>query len=168
MGQTSPAYTNTNYPGDSWPASNAIDGCESHTTTIPGVGRWWKADFDEEQLFYKIRIRNRVDCPGCGNRLAKTKVMISDQLCGSMPDVTVSGEWYEVNCYLRGNEIKLVTVQNTWLSISDIQAYAEKDVALVAFDKNKVSQSSDYNPNYPASKAVDRSTSFNHTKVGKE
>jgi len=110
------------YGDNAYPAANAVDGSDKFTHTNQGVGMWWKAQFAEEYNFTKIRIRNRVDC--CGARLAKTKVMVSGQLCGTLPDVTADGEWFEVKCNLIGNEILLVTVQNTSLSISGIQAYA--------------------------------------------
>jgi hypothetical protein len=66
----------------------------------------------------RIRIRNRRDC--CGQRLARTKVLVDGRECGRMPGRTANGRWYEVRCNLRGREIKLVTVQNTYLSITGI------------------------------------------------
>merc|ERR1711957_1015435 len=110
------------YGNNAFPATNAVNGSNKFTHTNRGKGMWWKAQFGEQYNFTKIRIRNRINC--CGQRLAKTQVFISGKLCGSLPTSTQNGKWYEVTCNLKGNEIKLVSVQNTWLSIANIQAYA--------------------------------------------
>lgn len=66
---------------------------------------------------------NRRDC--CGGRLAATKVFIGTELCGSVQGGTQNGKWYEVKCSkpVRGNKVRLVTVQNTYLSISGIEVW---------------------------------------------
>jgi len=106
-------------------ADKAIDETNSYTHTLLGVGQWWRAQFSEQYNFKKIRIRNRVDCPICGGRLNGVKVLISGKLCGTFPKNTLNGKWYEFECNLRGNEIKLVTTIRTYLHFSNIQAYAE-------------------------------------------
>ena len=95
----------------------------AYSQTNKGVGQWWKAKFREEHNFKLIRISARNDCPSCGQNLAKTKVMISGKLCGSLPDKTEKGNMYEIKCNIKGNEIKLVTVQNTHLSIKNFEAF---------------------------------------------
>jgi hypothetical protein len=57
--------------------------------------------------------------------LARTKVSIGGQLCGSVQSGTRNGQWYEVKCPMpiRGDKIILETVQNTYLSISGIEVY---------------------------------------------
>jgi len=114
------------YENNKYPATNALGNNKKFSHTNKGKGMWWKAQFGKQYNFRRIRIRNRIDCRVCGQRLARTKVFISGKLCGSLPNKTVQGKWYEVRCNLKGNEIKLVTVKNTYLHISGIQAYAEK------------------------------------------
>jgi len=92
----------------------------SSSITNQGVGQWWKAEFEQEYFFTKIRIQNR---NGWGYRLAKTNVMVSGTLVGSLPDVTQDNEWYEIPCNHRGNEIKLVTTQDVYLQIQNIEVY---------------------------------------------
>ena len=59
----------------------------------------------------RIRIKNR---DHAGLRLSQTKVFIGDQLCGQLPVTTEHTKWYEVTCNSSGNEVKLVTVHNTY------------------------------------------------------
>jgi len=110
------------YQGDNWPAKNAVNGINTFTHTNQGEGMWFKAYWEEAHLFTKIRIQNR---NGCGDRLAKTQVFVSGTLVGSLPNSTRDNEWYEIYCNDRGNEVKLVTTQNTYLSIQNIEFYAE-------------------------------------------
>ena len=109
---------------NAYPAKNAVNGKGKFAHTNAGVGQWWKAEFMQEIDFTKIRIKNRSDC--CGERLAKTKVMISGKLCGSIQNKTETGKWYEVKCNIKGKEVKLVTVQNTWLQIEGVKVYGTR------------------------------------------
>merc|ERR1712166_1312667 len=146
------------YQKNKYPSSNALINKFTHTNK--GVGMWWKVRFPINHNFSKIRIRNRADC--CGERLGSTKVFVSGQLCGTLPSKTVRGQWYEVTCNLTGNEIKLVTTQNTFLSIQGFEAYAGQTAPhvasaqhLVKIDKRWVSQASPYQKNkYPSSNAL--------------
>jgi hypothetical protein len=54
-----------------------------------------------------------------------TKVFIDNQFCGAVPKGSKMGQWYNVKCSksLKGKKVKLVTIQNTWLSIQGIEAY---------------------------------------------
>merc|ERR1712032_1499119 len=121
----------------------------------------------------EIRIKNRANC--CGERLAKTKVFVSGKLCGSLPDITKSGKWYRVHCYLTGREVKLVTVQDTYLSIQGIEVIASErgektsnpfSHKLVIHNKD-VSQSSAYlNDKYPAKNALENKFTVTNKGVG--
>jgi hypothetical protein len=79
-------------------AANAIDGNkDTMAHSAPGRGHWWSADFQEgTREVSKVKITNRQDC--CGDRLAKTRVYIDDVLCGTIPDVTVTGDEHEITC----------------------------------------------------------------------
>jgi hypothetical protein len=73
-------------------------------------------------LVDRVRVRNRKDC--CGNRLDRVKVFIGDQECGSISGRS-NGAWYTVKCSkpLFGNKVRLVMVQNEYLSISGIEVW---------------------------------------------
>jgi len=112
------------------------------------------------QLINKVKIKNRADC--CGDRLAKTKVFIDNQYCGSLPDKTANNKWFEVKCAkpLRGKSAKLVTVQNTFLSIQGFEAYTttkkvEENSAKIVL--HKTSQSSNYLRTWTADKCINGS-----------
>jgi len=102
-----------------------------------GVGQWWESVFNGGSYSVSfVRIRNRIDC--CGARLGGTRVMIGDQECGRVPNGPKNGQWYAVQCKepIRGNRIRLITTQNTWLQINGIEVYGisteealEKEVA---------------------------------------
>jgi hypothetical protein len=70
-----------------------------------------------------VRILNRKDC--CGFRLAGTMVYVDNQVCQSVPGYTNNGQWYTVKCKqpLFGRKVRLVTTQNTYLSISGFEAF---------------------------------------------
>jgi hypothetical protein len=106
------------YANNRFPACNAVNGSGRFTHTNKGVNQWWRGRMRHAYRITRIRIRNRRDC--CGQRLARTKVLVDGRECGRMPGRTANGRWYEVRCNLRGREIKLVTVQNTYLSITGI------------------------------------------------
>merc|ERR1711957_1161623 len=108
------------YSNNRFPATNAFDNKFTHTNK--GKGMWWKVKFPVKYNFSKIRIKNRANC--CPGRLDLTKVYVSGKLCGTIPKGTKKNTWYEVTCNLTGNEIKLVTTQNTYLSIQGFKAYA--------------------------------------------
>jgi len=108
------------YSNNRFPATNAFHNKFTHTNK--GKGMWWKVKFPVKYNFSKIRIKNRANC--CPERLDLTKVYVSGKLCGTIPKGTKKNTWYEVTCNLTGNEIKLVTTQNTYLSIQGFEAYA--------------------------------------------
>lgn len=58
--------------------------------------------------------------------MARTKVSIGGQLCGSVQSGTRNGQWYTVKCPMpiRGDKVVLETTQNTYLSISGIEVYS--------------------------------------------
>jgi hypothetical protein len=87
-------------------------------------------NFNGPSVVDRVRIRNRRDC--CGGRLARTKVYVSNQYCGSVQNGTRNGQWYTVKCSrpMMGNQIKLVTVQRTYLSITGIEAYGASTGAM--------------------------------------
>jgi hypothetical protein len=113
---------------NSYPAKNAINGSGKFTHTNKGVGRWWRGEFGGMYHIAMVKIRNRKDC--CGQRLAKTKVFIGTQLCGQLPDKTQNGKWYVVQCKsrIKSNFVKLVTVQNEYLSITGIKVFTTDKV----------------------------------------
>lgn len=93
--------------GDTW----------SHTTK--GKGEWWQVSFKERPYWVeRVRVLNiPTELEEEGQRLAETEVYVDDQLCGSLPEETVGGEWYTVICgteieskSLFGWSIRLVTV----------------------------------------------------------
>jgi hypothetical protein len=57
---------------------------------------WWKASFGGNYWIDRVRILNRRDC--CGDRLAKTSVLIGNTVCGQVEQGTQNGKWYEVKC----------------------------------------------------------------------
>jgi hypothetical protein len=118
------AKQSTNYGNNSYPASNAWSNGPKFTHTNSGVGQWWEVGFDNEYYIGKVRILNRRDC--CGERLAGTKVMVGDQLCGTVQGGTKNGQWYDVTCSkpMKGRSVRLVTTQSTFLSISGFEAYS--------------------------------------------
>jgi len=60
-----------------------------------GVGQWWSANFESgETSVAGVSILNRADC--CGDRLREAEVLIDGNVCGSLPDTTVEGTWYEI------------------------------------------------------------------------
>jgi len=117
------AKQSTNYGNNSYPASNAWSNGPKFTHTNAGVGQWWEVGFDNEYYIGKVRILNRRDC--CGGRLAGTKVMVGNQLCGTVQGGTKNGQWYDVTCSrpMKGRAVRLVTTQRTYLSISGFEAY---------------------------------------------
>merc|ERR1711957_300935 len=163
------------YSKNRFPATNAFHNKFTHTNK--GKGMWWKVKFPVKYNFSKIRIKNRANC--CPDRLDLTKVYVSGKLCGTIPKGTKKNTWYEVTCNLTGNEIKLVTTQNTYLSIQGFKAYAGTAAIaiptpvvdpipqhLVKIDESLVSQSSPYSKNrFPATNAFHNK--FNHTNKGK-
>lgn len=158
------------YAGNSFPAVNAINGSNKTTHTKKGIGMWWKVVFPKNHNIQRIKIRNRIDC--CGERLAGSMVFVSEQLCGQLPNRTLNGEWYELQCDILGNEIKIVTVRNTYLSISNIKVYASPAKLDCSGDLCKlqfinVSQSSPFNNNeFPAINAIDGSEKYSMTNKG--
>merc|ERR1711957_1148572 len=163
------------YSNNRFPATNAFHNKFTHTNK--GVGMWWKVKFPVNYNFSKIRIKNRANC--CPERLDLTKVYVSGKLCGTIPKGTKKNTWYEVTCNLTGNEIKLVTTQNTYLSIQGFEAYAGTAAIaiptpvvakgpqhLVKINESLVSQSSPYSKNrFPATNAFHNK--FTHTNKGK-
>jgi len=123
--ETSQVSQSSNYSSNAYAAECAVNGSNTFTHTLKGIGMWWRAKFPQEHLFKRIRIQNR---SSCGSRLAKTKVMVSGKLAGSLPDVTKDNQWYEISCDHRGDEIKLVTTQDAYLSIKNIEVYAEVEM----------------------------------------
>jgi hypothetical protein len=109
------ARQSTNYGNNSYPASNAFKNKFTHTNK--GVGQWWEVQFTQEYYIDKVKILNRRDC--CGNRLSGTKVYVDNQMCGTVPGGARNGQWYTVKCSepIFGKKVRLVTVQNTYLSI---------------------------------------------------
>lgn len=82
---------------------------------------WWRAKFGGKRYRVTVvRIRNRKDC--CGQRLARTRVEIGGELCGTLPGKTRNNQWYTITCSkpVEGDDVKLITVQNTYLSIQGI------------------------------------------------
>jgi integrin beta 3 len=118
----STARQSTNYSNSNYLASYAFMGPNKFTHTKNGVGQWWEVGFNQGYWVDRIRVRNRKDC--CGSRLNKTRVLIGDQECGSVNGGS-NGAWYTVKCSkpLFGNKVRLVTVQNTYLSISGIEVW---------------------------------------------
>ena len=88
---------------------------------------WGMRDFSliEEVHISKVSVRNALHC--CPERLNKTKVYIGNQLCGQIPDGIPLGSWAIVTCDLYGTEVKLVTVQNTWLILTGIEVRDNND-----------------------------------------
>jgi hypothetical protein len=113
----------TNYGNNAYPASNAWSNGSKFTHTNAGVDQWWEVRFNRGYWIDRVRVRNRSDC--CGGRLAGTKVMVDNQLCGQVPGGTKNGQWYTVKCSepMYGGKIRLVTTQNTYLSISGFEAW---------------------------------------------
>jgi hypothetical protein len=134
----------------------------------------------------RVRILNRRDC--CGGRLAGTKVMVDNQLCGQVPGGTRNGQWYTVKCSkpMYGGKIRLVTTQRTYLSISGFEAWTGSagsstttttstggSSVNIRLEKNKgmvrgtAKQSTNYgNNSYPASNAWSNGPKFTHTNAG--
>ena len=117
---------------------------------------FWKVGFKGDFSVDRVRILNRRDC--CGNRLAGTKVFIGNTYCGVIQQGTQNGKWYEAKCNVRvtGNQVKLVTQQNEYLSISGIEVYTADKVTVkkllpannkVPFNTGSASQGKDYNNN---------------------
>jgi hypothetical protein len=54
-----------------------------------------------------------------------TKVYVDNQYCNAVPNGCKNGSWYDVVCSkpLFGKKIRIVTVQNTYLSIQGFEAY---------------------------------------------
>jgi len=52
-------------------------------------------------------------------------VFVGEQLCGSVPGGARNGQWYTVKCStsLYGKKVRLVTTQNTYLSINGFEAF---------------------------------------------
>merc|ERR1711957_343078 len=161
------------YSKNRFPATNAFHNKFTHTNK--GKGMWWKVKFPVKYNFSKIRIKNRANC--CPDRLDLTKVYVSGKLCGTIPKGTKKNTWYEVTCNLTGNEIKLVTTQNTYLSIQGFEAYAgaaaiattpvvaQGPQHLVKINESLVSQASPYSNNrFPATNAFHNK--FTHTNKG--
>jgi hypothetical protein len=119
---TSTARQSTDYSG-SYKADWAFKGPNQFTHTKNGVGQWWEVGFSTNYWVDKVRILNRKSC--CGGRLSLTKVFIGDQYCGQVQNGCRNGQWYEVKCSkpVYGGKVRLVTVQNTYLSISGIEVY---------------------------------------------
>ena len=115
------ARQSTNYGNNSYPAQNAFKGKFTHTNA--GKGQWWEVQFSRDYWVDRVRIQNRRDC--CGNRLSGTKVFIDNQYCGAVPGGAKNGQWYDVKCSksLYGKKVRIVTVQNTYLSIQGFEAY---------------------------------------------
>jgi len=112
-----------NYNGGQFPASNGLSTENNFSHTNEGLGEYWKVNFNQEYLFTRVRVRNRFD--QCGQRIANTHVMIDDKFVGAFPGSCVDNEWFEFSCKgVRGREIKLKTVTNTYLHISGFEAYA--------------------------------------------
>jgi len=68
------------------------------------AGPWWKANFGASYTITKVQILNRGDC--CGKRLNEAKVMIGDNLCGTITNAK-AGEWVTVKCKANGNFLKI-------------------------------------------------------------
>jgi len=95
-----------------------------------------------------------------------------------MPSKTENGKWYDVNCDLEGQEIKIVTTQNTYLSITGVQVYiaggrrtttstSTTSIRLTNIRLSGASQSSPYGNNrFPAINAINGSGKFTHTNKG--
>ena len=71
----------------------------------------------------RVRIRNRHNC--CPERLGGTKVFVDGKEGGQVTGRMSRGQWSEVKFSkpLYGRTIRLVTTQNTYLSISGFEAY---------------------------------------------
>jgi hypothetical protein len=167
------------YGNNAYPATNAFDRSgRKFTHTNKGVGMWWKADFGGDYQISLVKIRNRKDC--CGNRLAGSKIFIGNTQCGTIENGTKKNQWYQVKCNARGGFVKIVTVQNTYLSISGIKVYtnsrqrrsssrrsSSRSVTLYGVRLQGASQSSPYGNNaYPASNALGNFRKFTHTNKG--
>jgi hypothetical protein len=114
----------TNYNRqNSYPCSNAfVAGGGKFTHTVSGVGQWWEVGFNRAYAVDRVRVLNRRDC--CGARLDRTKVFIGNQYCGAISGKG-NGQWYTVKCAkpVIGRKVRLVSVQNTYLSISGFEVY---------------------------------------------
>jgi hypothetical protein len=118
----SSAKQSTNYSNSNYLPDFAFKGPNKFTHTKKGVGQWWEVNFTQEYWVDRVRVRNRKDC--CGARLNQTRVLIGDQECGRVNGGS-NGAWYTVKCAkpLFGNKVRLVTVQNEYLSISGIEVW---------------------------------------------
>jgi len=105
-----------------FPPMNAINNKGSCAIAKIGKGNWWKGEFKNGfHLISSVRIRNRIDC--CGERLAGVIVKIDDQVCGSLPENTKSGEWYTVECSsaMTGYSVTLEMARNDYLQIAGVE-----------------------------------------------
>jgi hypothetical protein len=55
---------NKPYSKGAYHAAWALSGGKQTAITQNGVGMWWKASFGGQQIVYRVRIKNRVDCCG--------------------------------------------------------------------------------------------------------
>jgi hypothetical protein len=120
-----PSIFTPNYGFDCCTAEKAIDG-NPNSFAIPlenKKGIWWEASFrNGTAAVSHVRILNR---PTDGERLAAAKVTIDDQECGSLPDRTENGKWYEVKCSsaLVGSKVRITQTRDQFLQISMVEVY---------------------------------------------
>jgi hypothetical protein len=102
---------------------NAERGMDKNPNTFfhtkQGVNQYWTAHFKKgKQYVGKIRIKNRPD--SAGERLRKARVEVDGKTCGSLPNATSNGAWYDIRCNLYGENVKVVMTQNNYLHFAAI------------------------------------------------
>ena len=116
-------YMYTSYKGNMYPAENILK--DKVAQTSKAIGRFWKAEFPITLKFGKISILNNKKMDG--SELAGTEVFLDEVLCGKIPDSTVNGKWYDVNCNGKsGTIIKLKTTRDVKISFQGIKAWGTK------------------------------------------